>query len=1205
MSKYSNVVRYEKDCTERCKSNDHGSCITFAITKRSITDKQLASFIKSVCNNFTQVVDYEGRNALHMAAACGRKELCQWLVRYAQADINARDAECGFTALHRSIFYGHLHVAIAMMKLGANGHVMDKDDLQPSDHAMKDRAGGNSYTAHNPCQLYVWGTNTNYTLGTGNQHSRPQPDLLEHFRKNNISFKQAAMNKFHSVFVSDTGRAWACGHGQGGRLGLDTEKTILKPQPLKTGTEVVVAASVGRDHTILLMENGSVWTCGLNTYHVLGHSPPPASLLIPRPLNPKVLKALGGPIIGVCAARYHSVFWSKSAVLTCGLHSGQLGHPASPDTTITVPKQVTGLAHKQCHITHVAVSDGATVVAVKKGDVYVLHQYQTRKIASRQLGVVKLAIVGGQLNSKLDAKLIDKGGYELQALALMNSGNLLFWQESIPHFIRCVVPFHHGLVFKEITLSRTNMMLVTEDGEAYQATVKPKNKKKQSISPAKKPTTDSVEKEDFYHLKMTRLPNVHRAVCVATDPKGQNFAVIQAHPKADLTDIPVLGESELAQHLCTLLEEAHEDDTLHDIVFQIGVRKFPAHRYVLALSSEDLASMKMDIMLDAIDLPNVDANIFQQILLFMYTGDCDLLHPGPCTIQMEQGDVIKTAIELCKKFAVTNLLKRLQALRYEDGMILLRESRELEAWVPPKLDRKLRPEFYDTKIASNDGAIFRAHRCILAARLEYFHSMFGGGWIESEAMSSLSLPLPQTVLREILDFLYLDESPGLIECEDVDYISSVLIVADQMFILRLKEICEVALSGALSLRNAAYILQLSSTCNAEQLKRCCMQFVCLNLPAMLESRTLEVVDTNVIEELSAYYKMMIPAMRKRVITPYSTAASDEDIVAVADAAPVVPWLCEEGDTEEEPKILMKSSSKSSSTAGKLGKKKAPRVRKSSNTEVQRRRYESVSSNSDLDTSTELQSHRVSFEEFEEHTQQEWTTVDNKMKSILQSRLKAIVMAPSILPPQEDFTKLVPLSKIIEKDVYPDLILEDVNEFPQLSDNCIHQQKEGGSNTAKKSTNMNSGEVKRSPPMKLSQKQRKKLAAEGKSDEILSKSQSPPTRAWAVLNNPEYSFVDILKQTKFGSPSSETSHTKAMETVITPNFSDIIADELQQRDNLTKMKTKSLQLTQLEDKAMEDLLSFYNASNVFDERITVQRVLNTNIAKPTWITTRRH
>lgn len=45
---------------------------------------------------------------------------------------------------------------------------------------------------------------------------------------------------------------------------------------------------------------------------------------------------------------------------------------------------------------------------------------------------------------------------------------------------RCIVPFRRGILFKEIALNRTNMMLVTSDGEAYQATVKAKNKKKQS-----------------------------------------------------------------------------------------------------------------------------------------------------------------------------------------------------------------------------------------------------------------------------------------------------------------------------------------------------------------------------------------------------------------------------------------------------------------------------------------------------------------------------------------------------------------------------------------------------------------------------------------------------------------------------------------------------------------------------------------------------
>jgi hypothetical protein len=42
---------------------------------------------------------------------------------------------------------------------------------------------------------------------------------------------------------------------------------------------------------------------------------------------------------------------------------------------------------------------------------------------------------------------------------------------------------------------------------------------------------------------------------------------------------------------------------------------------------------------------------------------------------------------------------------------------------------------------------------------------------------------------------------------------------------------------------------------------------------------------------------------------------------------------------------------------------------------------------------------------------------------------------------------------------------------------------------------------------------------------------------------------------------------------------------------------------MEDKAMDELRVFYNCSNVFDERITVERVVTANIAKPMWIKSR--
>jgi len=64
---------------------------------------------------------------------------------------------------------------------------------------------------------------------------------------------------YHSVFLSDGGRVFSCGHGQGGRLGQDSEKPSLVPQAMKVApTEVCAEVAVGLDHTLLLMENGNV-----------------------------------------------------------------------------------------------------------------------------------------------------------------------------------------------------------------------------------------------------------------------------------------------------------------------------------------------------------------------------------------------------------------------------------------------------------------------------------------------------------------------------------------------------------------------------------------------------------------------------------------------------------------------------------------------------------------------------------------------------------------------------------------------------------------------------------------------------------------------------------------------------------------------------------------------------------------------------------
>lgn len=115
--------------------------------------------------------------------------------------------------------------------------------------------------------------------------------------------------------------------------------------------------AAARDHTVVLTEEGYVYTFGLNTYHQLGLTPPVASQ-VPKQVSilhtcfsekapsqetvrkddgclylsflsfwiqvsSKCLK--GKNVIGVAAGRFHTVLWTRDAVYTVGLNGGQLG----------------------------------------------------------------------------------------------------------------------------------------------------------------------------------------------------------------------------------------------------------------------------------------------------------------------------------------------------------------------------------------------------------------------------------------------------------------------------------------------------------------------------------------------------------------------------------------------------------------------------------------------------------------------------------------------------------------------------------------------------------------------------------------------------------------------------------------------------------------------------------------------------------------
>ncbi|XP_025837638.1 inhibitor of Bruton tyrosine kinase [Agrilus planipennis] len=248
------------DCTERCSSEIHGDILCAALTKREVTDYQLCAFLSKTCYCCGTVKDSLGRTSLHIAASCGRTNIVKWLINYKHANINVKDIESGYTPLHRSIYYGKIHTAISLLKMGACIDTSDLDGLTVLEHAMKDLQLPLEPCISNSGEIYVWGQNTNYTLGP--HQARSLPERLDLFYKENpdVEICCVCLEKFHSILLTRDGKVFASGHGQGGRLGLSTEETVLLPKQVRFGKAVALfnikQISIARDHSVFLNENG-------------------------------------------------------------------------------------------------------------------------------------------------------------------------------------------------------------------------------------------------------------------------------------------------------------------------------------------------------------------------------------------------------------------------------------------------------------------------------------------------------------------------------------------------------------------------------------------------------------------------------------------------------------------------------------------------------------------------------------------------------------------------------------------------------------------------------------------------------------------------------------------------------------------------------------------------------------------------------------
>ncbi|XP_040329965.1 inhibitor of Bruton tyrosine kinase isoform X4 [Herpailurus yagouaroundi] len=1302
------------DCTSKCRSLKHALDVLSVVTKGN--ENQIKAFLSSYCYNAATIKDAFGRNALHLVSSCGKKGVLDWLIEKG-VDLLVKDKESGWTALHRSIFYGHIDCVWSLLKHGVSLYIQDKEGLSALDLVMKDRPTHVVFKTTDPTDVYTWGDNTNFTLGHGSQNSKHHPELVDLFSRSGVYIKQVVLCKFHSVFLSQKGQVYTCGHGPGGRLGHGDEQTCLIPRLVEglSGHNCSQVAAA-KDHTVVLTEDGCVYTFGLNIFHQLGIIPPPSSCNVPRQMQAKYLK--GRTVIGVAAGRFHTVLWTREAVYTMGLNGGQLGYLPDPngEKYVTAPRQVSALHHKDITLSLVAASDGATVCVTTRGDIYLLTDYQCKKMASKQLNLKKVLVSGGRMEYKVDPEnLKENGGQKICILAMDGAGRVFCWRSVSSSLKQCRWAYPRQVFISDIALNRKDILFVTQDGEGFKGKwfeEKRKNsEKKEILSNLHNSSSDVSCVSDinsvYERIRLEKLTFAHRAVSVSTDPSGCNFAILQSDPKTSLYEIPAVPSSSFFEEFGKLLRETDETDNIHDVTFQVGNRIFPAHKYILAVHSDFFQKLFLSdgTTLDFADvyrkdedsagchlfvIEKVHPDLFEYLLQFIYTDTCDfLLHGFTPRINLNkkpeeyQGalnshsnkmncheDNQKTAVEVyrsnqahtvnekqkskpkssnkgksigeddpvrmlqnvAKKFGFSNLSSRLDGVRFENGKINVIEKKTGNK---SKLNQKKCSFLCDVTMKSVDGKEFPCHKCVLCARLEYFHSMLSSSWIEASTCTALEMPIHSDILKVILDYLYTDEAVVIKESQNVDFICSVLVVADQLLITRLKGICEVALTEKLTLKNAAMLLEFAAMYNAEQLKLSCLQFIGLNMAALLEARSLDVLSDGVLKDLSVFYRKMIPAMDRRVITPYQDGP-DISYLEIEDGD---IFLKEDINTEQNYSESMfkkaktrakKKTRKRSDSSG--GYNLSDVIQSPPSTELltsdSEGSYAGVGSPRDLhspDFTAGFQSDKIEgkIKPYLNGTPPAYSREDLKPweKSPILN-----ISAPQTIPSNKiDTTSSSSWVAGSFSPVSPPVM--DLRTIMQIEEN---RQKCGATPKTNLGKMISHG-------VKLSQKQRKMIAMTTKENNsgtssmetaLTAPSKTPkPVNAWAssLHSVSSKSFRDFLVEEKKSitghssgdhvkkvcfkgiensqSPKVESpwlsSSLTAPSMVAPVTFASIVEEELQQEAALIRSREKPLALIQIEEHAIQDLLVFYEAFGNPDEFVIIERTPQGPLAVPMW------
>jgi alpha-tubulin suppressor-like RCC1 family protein len=232
-------------------------------------------------------------------------------------------------------------------------------------------AGGGNHTLllGGDGQVYSCGNNWYGQLGQATMHQVVgTPTLMSGGWPAELAIIDIAAGDEHTLLLAENGQVYSCGDNLCGQLGQATMQQVVgtpaKMRWLSCPEMVITDIAAGGDHTLLLAKNGQVYSCGDNMCGELGYKREGPEFM------PKLID-IKADIIGVAARNHHTLLLAENGqVYSCGDNlCGQLGQ-AMREREVGTLALMSGVGPPGVAITDIAAGDFHTLLLAKNGQIY-------------------------------------------------------------------------------------------------------------------------------------------------------------------------------------------------------------------------------------------------------------------------------------------------------------------------------------------------------------------------------------------------------------------------------------------------------------------------------------------------------------------------------------------------------------------------------------------------------------------------------------------------------------------------------------------------------------------------------------------------------------------------------------------------------------------------------------------------------------------